>query len=255
MSLAEYQEAFTAALLKADFDSTKPLTIPYLDNTNLGTLQFMAQRDRTFDALYTQLATIYQTTEQILGEEVMREMARAYFHKHPPQNPHPVDSMEMFAFYLEDHPNSKRFPFLPDIATMDLGFHKAYHAVDAETIRTSIFTEMQPEMLAAKRIQLHPACYWFSSSFSIHDIWRMHRAPIQQRNINHLTPQDVIFVRPHLNVELHKIDTGFTIALDKLDSGDTIEVSFTRATQVDRNFNAVAAIQFLIQNNVIVALY
>lgn len=255
MSLSDFQESFSKALLSEDFDTTELINIPYVESNALGSLQFVAQRKRTLDNLYKQLCSVYPTVMQVLGEETMHEVAAKYFHKHAPQNTHPVDSVELFAYFLENQPQARAFPFLPDIATVDLGYHKAYHAVNAHTVRTGVFTELMPEELAAKRIQLHPACFWFSSSFAIHDIWRLHHSPVPPQNIDYRWPQDVIIVRPQLSVEVHKIDNGFTNALDRLDSGESLDSAFTKASQMDKNFKTVAAIQFLIQNNLIVALY
>lgn len=231
------------------------MAMPYLDEQPLAKLHFQAQQKRMMNELTTQLIGIYPTVHQVLGDAQSAEVAQAYFYKHPPKTAHPVDAVEMFAYFLESHSKAKTFPFLPDVATMDLGYHKAYHAVNAQTIHTGIFTELTPEQLAAKRIQLHPACFWFSSSYAVHDMWRLHHSAIPPKHIDNHISQDVIILRPHLNVEVHKIDAGFTNALDRLDAGETMEMAFMRASQIDPNFKPVAAIQFLIQNNLIVSLY
>lgn len=255
MSLTDFQEAFSKALLQPEFDTTALRNMPFINASALGGLQFSATRKRTLAALTAQLQGVYPTVQQVLGDDTFAEVAARYFYTHPPMTPHPVEAVEMFAYFLESQPQAKAFPFLPDVATVDLGYHKAYHAVDANTVRTSIFTELLPEELAAKRIQLHPACFWFTSSYAIFDIWRLHHSPVPPQTIDYHWPQDVIIVRPHLNVEIHRIDVGFTNALDRLDAGESLESAFVRANQIDKNFKAAAAIQFLIQNNLIVRLY
>ncbi len=255
MSLSEFQEAFTRAMLKEEFEPAELMQIPFVDNNILGQLQMAAQRKRTENALYERLISVYETVTQVIGEDDMHELALEYFHKNPLKNWHPVDALDNFPYFLEGLNQSQALPFLADVATMDMGFHKAYHAINATTVRTSVFTELMPEELAQKRVQLHPACFWLSSPFAIHDIWRMHHSPIPPKNIDFHVPQDVIIVRPHITVEVHKIDTGFTNALDRLDSGETMDTAFSRASRLDKNFNAVAALQFLIQNNLIVTLF
>lgn len=255
MNLADFQDAFCKALFASEQDSEKVPHLPYLDQSPLAQLQFEAHKKRTFSELCGLLKQVYPTVAEVLGDEDLQQLAEIYFRKHPPQHPHPVEAVEMFAYFLESQPEAKAFPFLPDIATVDLGYNKALHAVNASTVSTGIFTELLPEELAAKRIQLHPACFWFSSSFAIHDIWRLHHSPVPPKTIDYHWPQDVIIVRPHLNVEIHKIDIGFTNALDRLDAGESLESAFVRANQIDKNFKAIAAMQFLIQNNLIVSVY
>ena len=255
MSLAQFQEAFTQALVDADFDLNDARHMEYLNEGDLSVLHFEAQKNRTLEEFGRELGKIYPTVKQILSEPALLQTAKDFFYKHPPKSPHPVDSVEQFPYFLETHAHTKSHPFLPDIATIDLGYHKAYHAVAVDTIPTNIFTELPPEQLASKRIQLHPACFWFSSSFAIHDIWRLHHSPVPPKNIDYHWPQDVIIVRPHLTVEVHKIDAGFTNALDRLDAGETMEDAFSKAAVADQKFKPIAALQFLIQNNLIMTLY
>jgi hypothetical protein len=43
--------------------------------------------------------------------------------------------------------------------------------------------------------------------------------------------------------------------LDALDAGETLNGALVQGSAADPEFNAVAAIQFLIQNNLIISLY
>ncbi|MCR6650914.1 MAG: hypothetical protein NVV73_05170 [Cellvibrionaceae bacterium] len=43
--------------------------------------------------------------------------------------------------------------------------------------------------------------------------------------------------------------------LDAIDAGETLNSSLLQGSAADPEFNAVAAIQFLIQNNLIISLY
>ncbi len=255
MSLSQFQEDFTQALLTQDFDTTDAQRIEYLEDNALSSLHIKAQRERTLKEFTRHLGQIYTTVKQVLSEAEITLVAKEYFYKYPPKSAHPVDAVDQFPYFLESHALAKTFQFLPDMATTDLGFNKAFHSIAVDTVPTRTFTELPPEQIATKRVQLHPACFWFSSSFAIYDIWRLHNSPVPPKKIDYHWPQDVIIVRPHLTVEVHRIDSGFTYALDRLDSGETMDSAFTQAAKMDQKFKPIAALQFLVQNNLIVSLY
>lgn len=254
MSLTDFQEQFAASLLTQKRDASQARSLPYFADPEQAMRFYDAARARALTAWTAQLQAIYPTVARIMGEQEFQDAAAGYFTKHLPNTPHPVESVEAFAYFAETLPHTQTYSFLPDIATLDLGYHKSFHTIDVEAVKTRVFTELAPEALAGKRLQLHPACFWFSSAYAVHDIWRMHHSPMPPKSIQYHTPQDVVIVRPALTVEVHKIDSGFAHALDQLDAGETLQNAFHSANRIDNSFKAVAAMQFLIQNNLIVNL-
>jgi hypothetical protein len=65
----------------------------------------------------------------------------------------------------------------------------------------------------------------------------------------------VVIIRPKLNVEVHRADAGLVKTLDALDGGATLNNALMQGNLADAGFNAVGAMQFLIQNDLIISLY
>lgn len=255
MSLANFQEAFTKALFSTELDPALVAEIPHLTNSPRTLKQFAAYRERALRGLTDILRSVYPTTVGVMGDEEFNKAARAFFLQSQPQNVDPILIGEPFAPFLELYPTEEKLPHLPDVATLDYGCFKAKQAIDATAMNTRIFTDLSPEQLAARRIQLHPACFWMSSPYAIYDIWRSHSSQFSAKPLPVESPQEVVIIRPKLQVEVHRVDVGLIKVLDAIDAGETLNSALMDARMTDPGFNAVAAIQFLIKNDLIISLY
>lgn len=254
MSLADFQEAFTQALLTPFPDGSEFNRIPHLQDSALAALQFQALRDRVLAHLTLTLGEVYPTVASLLGKTLFKTAARDYFMEHPPEAVDPVSMTGQFPFFLAQYEAAQKTPYLTDLATLDQGYYQSGRTQEVSAVSTRIFTELSPEQLAVRQVQLHPGCYWFASPYAVYDIWQSQQTQNKPPE-SYAIPQDVLVIRPHLNVELHKIDPGFVRTLDELDNGKSLGQALTLGNLVDKDFNTAAAMQFLIQNDLIVALY
>lgn len=255
MSLAEYQEAFTQALLAPFPDGSEFSRIPDLQGSALTSLQFHALRDQVLDNLTLSLKRVYPTVAGLMGAKEFKAAARDYFLEYPPQAVDPVKMTDQFPDFLAHYSPALKITYLADLATVDQGYYQASQTEDIGALNTHIFAELSPEQLAARQVKLHPSCYWFASPYAVYDIWQSQHTTLTSPPKNYFVPQDLLIIRPHLSVEIHKIDPGFVRTLDELDSGKSLGRALTAGNLEDKNFNTAAAMQFLIQNNLIVALY
>lgn len=255
MSLAGFQEAFSRALFSAELDPDLVAQIPHLEQSPRSLQQFAAYRERALKGLEDILLAVYPTAAAVMGEAEFSRAARAFVLQSAPSSVDPVLIAEPFGHFLDLYATEENLPHLPDIATLDYGCFKAQQAIEATAMNTRIFTDLSPEQLAARRIQLHPACFWMSSPYAIYDIWRYHHSLYSSKPLTVETPQEIVIIRPQLHVEVHRVDVGLVKVLDALDAGETLNGALMQGSAADPEFNAVAAIQFLIQNNLIISLY
>lgn len=255
MSLASFQEAFSQAIFSTELDPELVAQIPHMAQSPRGLQQFAAYRERALQGLQDTLRTVYPSVAAVMGAEEFTRAARAFLLQSAPQSPDPVRIAEPFGKFLERYVTEENLPHLPDLATLDYGCFKAEQAIEATAMNTRIFTDLSPEQLAARRIQLHPACFWMSSPYAIYDLWRFHHTPYSSQPLSVESPQEVVIIRPQLHVEVHRVDLGLVKVLDAIDGGETLNDALIQGSAADPEFNAVAAIQFLIQNSLIISLY
>lgn len=260
MSIAAFQDAFANTLLAPELNADAIAAIPRLGNSEITSKQFAIYRELTLGHLRSILAEVHPTVAKVMAAEDFQRLGDAFFLKHPPHSVNPVLITEMFGAFIEkvldeDTAALPQQNYLADLVTLDYGCYQAKHAVDAIAVHSRIFTELTPELLSVRRIQLHPACFWLSSPYAIYDIWQHHHAHHRALDLNVQRPQEVVIVRPQIQVEVHRVDVGLVKTLDALDEGQTINDALMQGSIADPSFNAVAAMQFLIQNDLIVSLY
>jgi hypothetical protein len=255
MSLAQFQDAITQAIFHPETDKAALEKIPYFVANDHAAKVLTVYRELALKGLTGVLRQVYPTVAAVFGVKSFARMCQMFCAKSAPRAIDPTLIAEPFGQYLEEIAQEHNLLHIADVATLDYGCYRAGLAIDAPTLNTRIFTDLSPEQLAARRIQLHPACFWMSSPFAIYDLWRYHHSPFSNKPDFLETPQEVVIIRPQIQVEVHKADIGLVKTLDALDAGDTLNAALFKGSQADGQFNPVAAIQFLVQNNLIVSLY
>lgn len=255
MSLAAFQDAFAEALLTIELSDEKISNIPHLPQSPMLKKQFEVYRTRSRKGLRRILASAYPTVEEILGQEAFQFTSDSFFLDHPPQSVDPISICEKFAFYIESIEVNKELPHLADIASIDFGCFQSKQAIDAASVDTGIFTSLSPEQLASRKVQLHPSCFWMSSPYAIYDFWQLHHSEEAPSNFKHDAPQEVVILRIGANIRIYRASSGLVKTLDSLDDGDPLSLALQNGATAEPAFNAVATIQFLIKNNLVVSLY
>ncbi len=255
MNLADFQDAFTQIILASDPPGPDSIaSVKNIPQTELSLKKVALYRERVIRGLAQQLRAQYPTVYCIVGEEFLRGAVLPYFRKHPPRSTHPQFLATAFPDFLGEYEPAAHFPYLPDVAMVDLGYLRAYHAAHAPCLPLNLFIEQKPEELVNRTVTLHPACFWLSSRYAIHDIWRLYHDTKQSKHLDHRLAQQVVIVRPQLEVEVHAATPGLIKALDALDDAKTLGEAFSRAGAEDTDFNLDDSLQFLIKHGVITGL-
>jgi hypothetical protein len=261
MNLADFQDAFVASLLHPNRTiKTSERQAGGMALSGIRAKHFSAYRELILADLRLILIEVYPTVAKLMLAEDFARVGNAFFLQYPPTSVNPVSLTELFATFLEQLIASEpgalaKQGYLPDLATLDYGCYQALNAVDANAITTRMFTDISPEMLTVRKIHLHPACFWLSSDYAIYDLWRHQQTDPHTVLFEREYPQEVVIIRRKLQVEVHRADIGLVKMLDALDAGETLNVALLQGTLADPRFNAVGAMQFLIQNDLIINLY
>ena len=255
MQLADFQDAFVAALLNPNVSENELERIRFLPASPILTKQIDVYRSQFLKGLRNILIEAYPTIHSIMGDLNFKSVSDEYFLQSVPKNIDPVLICENFASFIDDMEHDNEQPYLADLATVDLGCFQAKNAIDAEAEDKKIFTELSPEELAKRKIQLHPACYWLSSPYAIYDIWQHYNVQSNDNNFVKDTPQELIILRSGSNIRVYKATAGLVKTLDALDAGDAINTALQKGSAVDPKLDPMSTMQFLIHNNLVTSLY
>ncbi len=255
MNLADFQDAFSQIILAPDPpDSESIASLKNIAQTDMSVKKIALYRERVIRGLAQQLRAQYPTVYCIVGDAFLRSVVLPFFQKYPPKSTHPQFLAAAFPDFLAEYEAAAHFPYLPDVAMVDLGYLRAYHAAHAPSLPLNQFIQQKPEELVNRTVTLHPACFWLSSRYAIYDIWRLYHDTDPSKHLDHRLAQQVVIVRPELNVEVHAATPGLIKALDALDDATTLGEAFSRASAEDADFNLDDALQFLIKHGVITGL-
>lgn len=198
--------------------------------------RFAVHRNNFVVTLVDALAESFPVTQALVGPEFFRAMARERVLTAPPRSPLLVDYAIAFPDFIAHFQPAAAVPYLADVARIEALRIRAYHAVDASPMPEAAYHELfaAPERLAAVRLDLHPACYWFRSRYAAYSVWRAHQnlqdvSEATLENIDVERPEDVLIARPLLEVITTDLPVGAVTLLDAFRSGQPLGLAYQQA--------------------------
>jgi hypothetical protein len=125
------------------------------------------------------LAATFPTVQQLMGDESFANMARAYWHAHPPSRGDLAWLGEALPDFIESSEQLHSETYMADTARLDWAVNQCELAADAEpNLNTlALLGERDPAQL---RLHLPPGSRLIPSSHPIVSIWLAHHQPADQ---------------------------------------------------------------------------
>jgi putative oxidoreductase len=150
------QRHFAEAVLAAE-----PLCPPGLMawNGSDPARRFAVYRNNVMVSLIDALADSYPVTQDLVGEEFFRAMARLFVRTHPPRSPVLALYGAGLAEFIESFAPAAVLPYLADVARLEMLRVQAWHAADAAPLGLADFAALleNAPALAATGFDLHPS--------------------------------------------------------------------------------------------------
>ena len=121
------------------------------------------------------LAAAYPTVQQLLGDESFDALARALWHRHPPQSGDLAHFGAELAGFVAHDAQLASEPYLADAARLDWAVHTIQQAADVPAQPAGI-TRLASDDPVTLRLALRPGVALIRSAWPIVSIWRAHRA-------------------------------------------------------------------------------
>ena len=196
-------------------------------------------------ALIEALEAGFPATRRIVGEEFFRAMAREFIRNHPPHSPVLLDYGDTLPQFIARFEPASSLPYLADVARIEAGWTRAYHAADAELPGAQILSSICENT----RFTLHPAVSIVRSAHPAATIWQTNSENGTPGEIENWIGEDVLIARPHLDVSVHRLPQGGALFLQSLQSGRTLgeaaEAAFAEAPTFDLP-QQLAALAYLV---------
>lgn len=210
--------------------------------------RFAVYRNNVVVSLIEALAAAYPVVRQLVGEVFFREMARTYVGLHPPRSRIMLGYGERFPEFIETFAPAAVLPYLPDVARLEGARRRAYHAADDVALEPTAYAALDPEALGGMIVMLHPSVTILRSPFAIVSLWAAHQGLLAIESVDPDQSEDVLVVRPALDVEVVPLPPGVAGFLESLAGGATVMDALAHALDEMPAFDITDALATLMSS-------
>lgn len=249
-----HQASFAAALLAA-----QPVCAPGLLawNGSDPARRFAVYRNNVMVSVGDALADNFPVTQELVGEEFFRAMARLFIQAHPPRSPVLALYGTELADFIAGFAPAANLPWLADLARLEMLRVRAFHAADGVALGESELTGLatDAEVLPQLQFSLHPSLGVLRSTHAVVSLWAAHQAADLDAALAQLViddPEAALVWRVGLEVEVMRIDAGSGEFLIALKEGTSFGLATAQALAVDPGFDLGASLSLLIRGGAII---
>lgn len=217
------QSDFTAAIL----DPNAPVPPGLLDPEGRPAgKRFNVYRNNLAASLSEALETGFPVLARLLGADSFKTLSLIFSRAHPPTSRALSQYGAAMPAFLEGFQPLAAYPYLADIARLELAIRRAYHAADADPLNAA---GMGPATLMELTPVLAPATQIIASPYPIHGIWRRNTQPDAAKP--QPVAESVMVTRPEFDPIPHLLPAGGTAFASALDGRATIALALERTIE------------------------
>ncbi|CAG1008785.1 MAG: DUF2063 domain-containing protein [Rhizobiaceae bacterium] len=230
-ALTDPRSPLPAGLTTARGDADAARFAVYRNNVHVGLTNALAQR--------------FPVTEQLVGAEFFRGMARIYAQDHKPASPLMFEYGDDFPDFIAGFVPAAGLAYLPDVARVEAAWSRAYHAADAIALPVTTLAALAPEGLAGTRLPRHPSASLVASPYPVGSIWAAHQTePVGA--VAASRPEIVLVVRPDAVVNVHVLPAADAAFAAAVLAGQTLGEAAGQALDANAEFDFGAALVGLV---------
>ncbi|MGB7286366.1 MAG: DNA-binding domain-containing protein [Salaquimonas sp.] len=211
--------------------------------------RFSVYRNNVVVSLMEAMKAAYPSLHKIMGEENFALVSRNFIANHPPKSPLMLQYGREFPQFLSAFRPLAKSPFLKDVATAELKWLEAYHALDGAFIEPADLTEIDPEKTMDLKFRAHPAASIIQSEFPVFDLFNA-RITWPCPGINLQNSQTMLISRPVYDCLATLLTPSQAVFFNALLDGKTLGEAIAIALQNDATFDASQAISILLQTGI-----
>lgn len=178
-------------------------TLPYSKQESLARLNIY--RNNVFGNFNSVLQSIYEVVEKLVGKEYFAQICTLYHKKYFSKSGNLDNYGNNFAKFLREEKSNHKLAFLPDLARLELFYHKSYFADIATQFPLEKFQKLSQKKFFHLQFQLHPSCFLFSSKFAVFSIWKNNIEKKSSKKIDAAQAEFIMIERVSTRVNIHKI--------------------------------------------------
>lgn len=188
--------------------------------------RFAVYRNNVAVSLTQALATRFPVIQRLVGEAFFAPLARLYAETDRPKSPVLAEWGDGFAAFLEAFPPLAPYPYLGDVARIEVARGRAYHAADVRPVDPARIAAADPDRV---RLVLHPSVMLMRLAHPAVSIWARNQPGAEatpQPQPLPLEPQTALILRDAaFQVPVRAVGPGDAAVLLSLLAGDCLSVA------------------------------
>lgn len=195
--------------------------------------RFAVYRNNVAVGLGNALSKRFAVIERLVGQDFFRALARVYLDTDRPTSAVLITWGDSFPAFLAGFAPLAAYPYMADVARIEVARGRAYHAADADPLP-------QDHLLAAAqdpgslRLQLHPSVQVLHLTYSAVSIWSANQPGAQPLTRAPSGPETALILRDRAcGVPVTAIGPGDAALISALQAGDTLLAAAEAALHAD----------------------
>ena len=237
--LAAMQAAFAAAMA-GEGDDAAAAALARGEGPRPST-RLDVYRNNIASALVRSLEGLYPALVRLMGADFFARVARDYARAHPPAHGRLLEYGFGLPEFVAGYEAAARYPWFADVGRLELAWHRAYLAAEADALRADDLAGVPPERMADLVLVPHPSCQRLASPYPVSNVWRIALADDGEAPEGAIEVEGgaewLLVIRPGAEVEVRTLDeSGFTL-LGALAAGGSLGAAYEAAHAVDPDFD------------------
>lgn len=210
--------------------------------------RYAIYRNNVTIGLMRALEANFPAVRKLLGDVYFSGFARSFAKVHPPRSPLMFEYGNEFPEVLQQEEDLAPYPYLADVARLEILWRKSYHAADLPSLTAEALGSIDPEQLFDCHFVSHPALNLLQSSFAVHSIFAANRAFTAAAVADPLATQSVLITRPLLDVLTFAISPAQYAFFSELQNSSTLNTALDAAIARDENFDLSTALALMLHS-------
>ena len=216
-------------------------------------VRFGVYRNNVGASLINALAETYPVTQELVGEQFFRAMARLYVSTEPPRSRVLAFYGESFPIFIENFPPAAGVPYLADVARLEMKRVRAYHSADGAVLTADAIAEILADMdgLPDLTVGFHSSVRLVQSRFAVVSLWAAHQGITDISTVDPYVPENALVMRPRLDVEVISLDISASTFVLHLLQGASLGDALTLTSGANPDFDLADILSLLITQHAI----
>lgn len=169
--------------------------------------------------IYESVSDNFEAVRKIIGEKEFSKMSNEYAAKYPSTHYNLNYGGKFFPEYLEKHPLTKTFPFLPELAHLEWGFVELFDGVYEKPFDLQALASLSMDDWPKVRFSFQAHLFIYRASWPVLDIWRARNNQEINPEKNLKQNQDILLFRVDTEIRTRVMDFNECDLLQALQKG------------------------------------